>query len=689
MRTIVIGVVTGLLVVCGLTCLLLWPLRPNSHSAGGANAPAVPSTSELRPWRVEVRGAGGPIFSLSVIVVTKDGRYLLAAKTGEALFAPPVAREGVDRVFAVSRSHRSPVVTLTQGAAGNEVLTLEESASLTVSVVDTAGNPLAGAGIAVGLGDPAESADWVQAVELGLGESIARTLITSTRGTVFLPALPAGRRVAITAQGPSGAVRGEVAKVKPQDSLRLVLTDGGAVVAVQCNDRTGAAIPDVAITYEMFGGSPGSPLSLGSGAVVSNSQGTAGIHLGESSAVIVTGVEKGWLFASLPEPLSASRPRVEIVLLRVGLLGLKLTYEDGLPFVGGVSVYGPRYAWEIEPARHPAGGMGGRPSLRMGDDGSVTIPGMVEGDTIAVHALSGRDGFVGLSERFEVLASDLDAVRTLVLNRMAATRVPGRIRVTGIDDETAWVEITDQPWANPADAFAIAERSESGKLRAGTYCVRVSGNTVGWLSQPIELAPGETRELVVPKSSPGLVRAQVVDKDGSPVPGSTLIPLSRRHSSFPAQAVPFHEAVADEQGIVILGGQPAGSREYRIEGPGLQFRVETAVVKEAATTELGRIVLSPADGQVWVSVDGTLMDGEVLEVELAMPFATLSPRNRVEMVLETHVFRALCVDRWYLLHFVHRRADGKRGQFIVNSIELTRAKSLQEFRIKLADFRYE
>jgi hypothetical protein len=172
--------------------------------------------------------------------------------------------------------------------------------------------------------------------------------------------------------------------------------------------------------------------------------------------------------------------------------------------------------------------------------------------------------------------------------------------------------------------------------------------------------------------------------------GASITPFSRQHATFPQRPVPFVFAVTDENGIAVLDGQPVGSRQYRIEAPGMQFRIETAIVHGAEVADIGRVALASASGEIWVVLDGTLSEAERIEVELLFPFAAQeigTPRLTTVMKDGRCVFRGLVVDRRYIISLYRRDAENNiRGQRHVNNIELTHQRSSQEFVVKLSDF---
>lgn len=700
--------IVALFIVVGGAALWLWQPWQNpaysckapggAHPGGGrpdehphaANGEANPLPG---PWRIHVQGEAETVAAAAVILALRSGDWVKAESVSPGLYRPSVSRGSVDRVFAVAPGWRSPVQSVS-GTSGDVTLTLAPSARLHVRVEDKSGQPVASAGLSLSLGDVEASADWVHAVELGLGLNAARTLITDSEGISRLPALLPGSWVQIMAQNDSGFASGEINQLAFEDELVLKLAEGGTRVSVRCVRLDGNAAVGLALHYKLLAGSPEEPSRAGEGACSTDESGTARVFLGDASALFLTGVEDGWRFKERPPALSAGRQEAEVTVLREFPLRVRITYDDGRPYTGNASIWVDSGVWSAQSGNTAGSDVGGSPSniLAIDGAGAFTIPHVVEGDGVDLIGWAQGVEYGGSFNRKLTVTDAADgAVWEIVVPKLSKERTPGVIRLTGPGAASGRVIIIDDPWGNPIEDFDLAAKKESRGLPERSYRVRVSGEAIGWESEVIQLHNGDVKELQVPAQPPGRVRVQVTDKAGNPLEGATITPWSRAHASFPMVPVPYIFAVSGPDGVAELGGQPPGKQKYRIEAAGMQFRAETADIFSGETTDLGRVVLIPALGEIWVTLVGEVPAGQKVEFRLSTPFGprqSSTPGQRQTFSAGKAGFNDLVVDRWYIIMLLQRDSRNRIvGQYIINNVKLTTEQTSLEYTVNLTDFK--
>lgn len=702
-----ITAMVGVILVAGAT-LWFWHTRQTQAYPNIAPSGALPGQSSpdhtlsadgngqsplSDPWRVRVKGDGVIPAETAVVFALRSGKWVKAEPLSPGLYRPGVSRGSVERVFAVAPGWRSPVEPVT-GATGDITLTLAPSARIRVRVEDNAGKPVASAWLSLSLGDVATSADWLHAVELGLGMNAARTLTTDTEGISLLPALLPGSWLQVTAQNDFGLASGEIDEVADEDELVLKLADGGTRVTVRCVRLDGSAACGLAFYYKLLTGSSEKPTRAGEGACSTDEAGVARVYLGEASALFLTGVEDGWRFQERPPALSAERLEAEVTLLREFPLQVRITYDDGRPYVGNASVWTKSGVWSAKPGESAVKDVGGGPSdiLSIDETGAFTIPHVVEGDGVDLTGWAQGAEYGGsFNRKLSVTDASDGSVWQIVIPKLQKERTPGVIRLTGPGASSGSVIIIDDPWENPIENFDLSRKKESRGLPERSYRVRVSGENIGWESEIIELHNGDTKELQVPEQAPGRVSALITDKDGNPLKGATITPWSRGHAAFPMDPVPYIFAVSGSDGVAQLGGQPPGKQKYRIEAAGMQFQAETADVFSGETADLGRVVLIPAVGEIRVTLVGDVPVGERVEFRLETPFGRrggVVSNQRQDISGGKSGFSHLVVDRWYIITLLqYDKNEDLVAQYIINNVKLTTEETSLEFTVHLADFK--
>ncbi len=699
--------VVGVILVAGAT---LWfchtrqnPTYPNIAPGGvltdqgppdlTPNADGGGRSTLSDPWRVRVKSNGEIPAETAVVFALRSGDWVKAEPVSAGLYRPGVSRGSVERVFAVAPGWRSPAESVA-GGTGDTTLTLAPSARLRVRVEDKTGQPVAAASLSLSLGDVTASADWVHALELGLGMNAARTLTTDSEGISLLPALLPGSWLQVTAQNDFGFASAEINKVAAEDELVLKLADGGTRVSVRCVRLDGSAAGGLALHYKLLTGSPEEPSRAGEGACSTDESGVARVYLGEASALFLTGVEDGWRFQERPPALSAERLEAEVTLLREFPLQVRITYDDGRPYIGNASVWTKSGVWSAQSGNTAANDVGGSPSniLAIDETGAFTIPHVVEGEGVDLTGWAQGIEYGGsFNRKLTVTAASSGTVWEIVIPKLQKERTPGVIRLTGPGASSGSVIIIDDPWENPIENFDLDRKKESRGLPERSYRVRVSGQNIGWQSEVFELHNGDVKELQVPAQPPGRVRALITDKDGNPLKGATITPWSRGHAAFPMDPVPYIFAVSGSDGVAQLEGQPSGKQKYRIEAAGMQFQAETVDVFSGETADLGRVVLIPAMGEIWVTLVGEVPVGGRVEFRLETPFGRrggIVSDQRQDISSGKSGFSHLVVDRWYIITLL--QYDSKKdlvGQYHINNVKLTTDQTSLEYTVNLSDFK--
>jgi hypothetical protein len=645
------------------------------------------------PWRIHVKGEVEAVNAAVVVLALRSGEWVKAEPLSPGLYRPGVSRGSVDRLFAVAHGWRSPSVK-PSGVSEDITLVLEPSADLAVRVEDASGQPVDAVRLTVSLADVDTPGDWLKAVELGLGLNVARILTTDADGVALLPALLPGSWVQVMAQNDNGVATGEIADLALNDNILLKLEDGGTRVSVRCRRLDGSAVPALALQYQLVAGSPDNPFDAGRGAFSTDEAGIARMFLGDAAALFLTGVEPGWRFHERPLALSADRLETDVTVVRVFPLVVRVTYEDGRPYRGNASLWADSRGWSVEPVDtvHKGRGGGQSDTLPIDETGTFTLPRVVEGESVELTAFPEGVEYGGVFNATHTVA-DGDSVWEVVFPKLPKERTPGVIRLTGAGAESGRVVIIDDPWGNPMESFSLSDKKTSRGLPERSYRVRISGPKIGWESEVFALQNGNVKELQVPAQAPGSVRVLITDKEGSPLEGAAITPWSRTHAVFPMDPQPYVFAFSGRDGVAVLEGQPPGRRKYRIEAASMQFRAETTDIFSNEVSDLGRIALSPATGEVWITVTGTISAGERIDLKLKTPFGplrTATPWVTGSMQDGKGGFAELVVERRYIIALTHRDSrDRVIGGYVINGVHLTTEQSALEYTINLSDFRQD
>jgi hypothetical protein len=94
------------------------------------------------------------------------------------------------------------------------------------------------------------------------------------------------------------------------------------------------------------------------------------------------------------------------------------------------------------------------------------------------------------------------------------------------------------------------------------------------------------------------VTTSEVDEKGSPINGALLEISTSKVPRVPAAANPGVQALSDSGGVASLRWQPEGFRKYRIEAKGYLPTIIEARVAAGSITNLGRVQLIPARGEI-------------------------------------------------------------------------------------------
>lgn len=644
-----------------------------------------------RPWRIHVNGPAAAVARARVVLATVEDEYIEATALGSGEFRSPVPPSRLSRGFAVTPTFRSQTVHFGSSNDADCVLTLTPTASVHVRVETETGIAVANARLIVGLRDSAESNDWIWTVRHVADAELVKVLNTNPDGESELPMLMPGMSLTVRAENDSGIATSFVSQLALTNQILLVLKNGGQRVSIHCRRLDGSPAPNVALRFDLLGGSPGHPVYKGAGACSTDETGVAKVFLGEAAALYLTGIESGWRFKQRPEVLTATNPAATVVIMRVFAAALRIMYDDGVPYYNGATIQTPTAMWDLARAEEVVDSPRERSSsLPLSKEGRVTVPEVVEGDSLQLHVTSSRVEYE--SQAITIPPEQLSKGGEIVvlIPKLTEAKILGRVRLTGEFPNDALAAITDDPWMNPIDTFALSERHDSRGLPAARqYKVRVSASTLAWESEVFSLANGETKVIQVPNARAASVRVRVVDAKGNPISGAALMPYSRRHAVFPQQAEVWLTAITDADGVAELGGQPSGNQEYRVEASGKQFRRVRVLVNAGVANDLGQIVLEPAIGEIWIELPEGVPEGERIEVELKTPFGTQSLWATQEITRRSCVFRDLPTDRSYILLLIRRTKDKRRGIFIINGIELTPTRAIHEISVALSEFKFD
>lgn len=403
--------------------------------------------------------------------------------------------------------------------------------------------------------------------------------------------------------------------------------------------------------------------------------------------------ESDWVLGWRNVLLKPGESDASIEVYRVKPLRIRVTYADGKPYVGPLTIKAGRL-WQAsvqmqEQARGTTVAPVGWPNLAeratLYFHEFVEFAGLPSGVEITFETIPSRSGYSVATQTVKLSEDSTDELVEVVIPEGVAPNTPGKIVLTleeGVKLEQRPVLFKVLPTgAWQTSVWNSRDFPVSGKVWPARYVLFILG-TQAWQSEEFELAAGETKELRPHLSSSGSVSARVVNEQGDPVRGAVLAfdtedrPHSVRFSDEVPTVAANGEAISGADGKVTLATLPAGAFRFQVYFPGCQPWTGFATLVAGQDFDMGDIRLEVAKGRV----EAQLPDWDFKVRKLTW---TLTDRNghtfrHGNVESSALVIEGLPVGRTYALRVSISVSNGARAFWYTKPFELTHAVATQK-----------
>ncbi len=328
-------------------------------------------------------------------------------------------------------------------------------------------------------------------------------------------------------------------------------------------------------------------------------------------------------------PTTIKGEKVEAPITVYGIVParVRITYTDGKPYVGLVSVRA-KGLWSAGVQMYEASGGGGIPlpvgwpAGRRGEGWFheiIEFAGLPDGVDISFRTIASRAGYTEVDKT--ISADEIAAGRLIeiVIPAGVSPNTPGKVVLVSPEGVTLDGYVSLHPlvttnlrvgrgWSirypvsgKPGE---FEMRLESGNVRAGTYVLYIYGKTP-WYSGEFEVDPGQVKEVTPVPTEPASLTVRVVDVEGNPLPGAVLSPAIitmpqtiawRGSSTSPRPG----EAETGADGVAKLEKFPAGTFDFQVYATGYQPWQGSVTLVAGQENDLGTLIMDKAAGRIEV-----------------------------------------------------------------------------------------
>jgi RNA polymerase sigma-70 factor, ECF subfamily len=398
--------------------------------------------------------------------------------------------------------------------------------------------------------------------------------------------------------------------------------------------------------------------------------------------------EPNWVLGWRNVVIPAGQVEAPITVYAVKPLRVRVTYADGKPYIGLLTVKAAGL-WQSsvqmdEQARVKAVAPVGWPNLperaTLYFCEIAEFAGLPSEVEITFETHPSRGGYSVAKHTLMLTEDSTDALVEVVVPEGVAPNTPGKVVLIvgeGVTVERPGVLFKVLPSGEwQSSAWNSRDPLVSGKVWPARYVLFVLG-VHAWHSEEFEIAAGETKELHPQFSESCSLSARVVNERGEPVEGAALAfatqDLPRTNRSLTMKpSKPFNgEALSDADGKLTLVGFPAGTFSFQVYAPGTQPWTGYATLVAAQNSDMGDIRLEAAKGRVEVQLPDWDYKVRKLTWTLTDPEGhTIKHANVESSVL---VLEGLPVGRTYGLKLHISVGQGARAFWYPKNFELTLA----------------
>jgi RNA polymerase sigma factor (sigma-70 family) len=421
--------------------------------------------------------------------------------------------------------------------------------------------------------------------------------------------------------------------------------------------------------------------------VTTDADGRAQLDAPLASTLRVNLDDPSWVLGWRNFLIKAGEAEAPIKVYRVRPLRIRVTYADGKPYAGLLTVKAAGL-WQAsvqmeEAARAKTVAPPGWPMLEeratLYFHEIVEFAGLPSEVEITFETHPTRSGYSIAKHSLKLTAESTNELVEVVVPEGVAPNTPGKIVLTL--DEGAKLERPSVLFKVLPDgtrrtsAWNSRDPLVSGKVWPARYIVFILGD-LAWHSDEFELAAGETIELRPQLKPSCAISAKVVNDQGEPIEGAALAfatrDLPRTNSSNLKFSKAFNgETVSSADGKLKLAGLPAGTFEFQVYARGMQPWTGFATLVAQQDFDIGDIRLEAAKGRVEVQLPD--WDYKVRKVTWSLSDPEGHTINHANVESSVLILEGLPVGRTYELKFHISVGQGGRAWWYPKKFELTLA----------------
>jgi hypothetical protein len=397
--------------------------------------------------------------------------------------------------------------------------------------------------------------------------------------------------------------------------------------------------------------------------------------------------EVGWVLGWRNVTIQGGHVEAPITVYAVLPLKVRVTYADGKPYVGLLTVKA-KGLWQT--------------SVQMVEEAGSKLPlptsWPMQADKVSYsfHEIVEFSGLPsGVELTFGTRASRAgysEVERTVTLTEITSAELIEVVIPEGVSPDTPGQIVLkpneDQRLDGRCVLFRVladgtmrkagwnSRKTEvSGNIQAGRYVVVLLG-AKAWQSEEFDLAPGEVKELTPALLEASSLSVRIVNEKGEPVAGAAIsfatqeLPWTARYGAEGVKPM-AGEAVSDVDGKLSLAELPAGTFRFQIYGRNFQPWEGYATLIAGQDCDIGDIILEAAKGRIEVQFPEWDFAVRKLTWEVTDGEGNTIIRGTVDS--STLTVEGLPVSRTYKLRTNIKISQGSRAFWYTKAFELTPA----------------